>query len=52
MSAPAIIGSAREQWPLRRRELITASDCAAILGLDERRKAGEVLAPGDRARAR
>lgn len=37
MGAPAIIHSPREQWLARRRELVTASDVAAILGEDERR---------------
>ena len=37
MSAPAIVHSPRDQWLARRRELITASDVAAILGEDQRR---------------
>jgi putative phage-type endonuclease len=37
MTGPAIIHSDREQWLARRRELITASDVAAILGEDPRR---------------
>jgi putative phage-type endonuclease len=36
-TAPAIVHSAREQWRLARREHVTASDCAAILGVDPRR---------------
>lgn len=40
--APAIVRPEREQWLARRRELITASDCAAILGVDPRRGPLEV----------
>lgn len=36
-AAPAIVHTAREQWLARRRELVTASDVAAILGVDPRR---------------
>jgi len=42
--APAIVHSAREQWLLRRRSLVTASDAAAILGLDPNRRPGDVYA--------
>jgi putative phage-type endonuclease len=35
--APAVLGDTRERWLARRRELVTASDCAAILGYDPRR---------------
>ena len=35
--SPAIVHSARDQWLLERRELVTASDCAAIIGEDPRR---------------
>jgi putative phage-type endonuclease len=35
--APAILPDPRERWLARRRELITASDAAAILGADPRR---------------
>lgn len=42
--APAIVHSAREQWLLRRRELVTASDAAAILGLDHYRSPLSVYA--------
>jgi putative phage-type endonuclease len=34
----------RREWLARRRELVTASDCAAILGADERRSAYSVWA--------
>jgi putative phage-type endonuclease len=34
---PTLLGDARERWLARRRELITASDVAAILGEDPRR---------------
>lgn len=44
MSAPAIVHNAHEAWLMRRRELITASDVAAILGEDPYRKAGDVYA--------
>jgi putative phage-type endonuclease len=37
-----IVHTPREQWLLRRRELITASDCAAILGLDPHRRPSDV----------
>jgi putative phage-type endonuclease len=37
MSAPAIVHSPREQWLQERRRLVTASDCAAIIGEDPRR---------------
>lgn len=37
--APAILADQRERWLARRRELITASDVAAILGVDQRRGA-------------
>lgn len=40
----ALLSSPREAWLLARRELVTASDCAAILGLDERRSAYAVWA--------
>jgi putative phage-type endonuclease len=36
-AAPAIVQTEREQWLARRRELVTASDAAAILGADPRR---------------
>lgn len=42
--APAIIHNAREAWLLRRRGLVTASDAAAIMGLDPYRKPGDVYA--------
>lgn len=32
-AAPAIVHTPREQWLLRRRGLLTASDCASVLGL-------------------
>lgn len=32
-AAPAIVHTAREQWLMRRRELVTASDVPAILGI-------------------
>ena len=35
--APAIVRSEREQWLALRRELLTASDVAPALGMDERR---------------
>ena len=45
MSAPAIIHNPHEAWLLHRRSLITASDCAAILGCDAYgRVAGDVYA--------
>jgi putative phage-type endonuclease len=44
VNAPAIVHSPREQWLLARRELITASDCAAIIGEDPRRGALAVYA--------
>ncbi len=34
MSSPAIVRSAHESWLLRRRELLTASDVAAVAGCD------------------
>ncbi len=37
MTSPAIVHSTREQWKLRRRGYVTASDCAAVAGADERR---------------
>lgn len=37
MNAPAILPDARARWLARRRELVTASDVAAIIGTDERR---------------
>lgn len=40
--APAIGHDARAQWLARRRELVTASDAAAILGADPRRGALQV----------
>jgi predicted phage-related endonuclease len=43
-ATPAVIHSAREAWLLRRRELVTASDVAAILGLDDRRRPADVFA--------
>lgn len=51
--APAIIHSAREQWLMQRRELITASDVAAILRLHPSRWPADVfldkLGQGDEA---
>lgn len=44
MTAPAIVHDEREQWLMLRRELVTASDCAAILGADPRRGALAVYA--------
>ncbi len=41
MSA-AIVHNAREQWLLQRRDYVTASDAAAILGLDPYRKPSDV----------
>lgn len=43
-AAPAIVHDARTQWLLRRRELVTASDAAAILGFSERDTPGDVYA--------
>jgi putative phage-type endonuclease len=43
-SAPAIVHSPREQWLLAGREKITASDVAAVLGMDPRRRPGDVFA--------
>lgn len=43
-AAPAIIHDARQQWLLQRRGLLTASDVAAVLGLDELRKPADVYA--------
>lgn len=37
MSSPAVQLDARERWLAARRELLTASDCAAVLGVDPRR---------------
>ena len=37
MGAPAIVRDRREAWLAERRRLVTASDCAAILGEDARR---------------
>jgi putative phage-type endonuclease len=56
MSAPAIVHTAREQWLARRRDLVTASDIAAILGVDPRRgplavyaaKVSDVVEPEER----
>ena len=42
--APAIIRTPREAWLAERRELVTASDAAAILGEDPRRSALSVYA--------
>jgi putative phage-type endonuclease len=39
---PAIVHTVREQWLMRRRELITASDVAAILNCDPFRKPSDV----------
>jgi len=39
-TAPAIVRDAERQWKLLHRELVTASDAAAIIGADPRR--GEV----------
>ena len=36
-AAPAIVHTEREQWLLRRRSMLTASDVAAVLGVDPRR---------------
>lgn len=36
-AAPAIVHTPREQWLLRRRSMLTASDVAAVLGFDPRR---------------
>ncbi len=44
MSAPAIVRNPREQWLQARRELVTASDVAAIIGEDPRRGALAVYA--------
>ncbi len=44
MSAPAFVHSPREQWLQARRELVTASDVAAIIGEDPRRGALAVYA--------
>jgi putative phage-type endonuclease len=41
-SGPAIVHTLREQWLLRRRELITASDVGAILNVDPYRKPADV----------
>lgn len=41
---PTVLGDARARWLTRRRELITASDVAAILGHDPRRGAFQVWA--------
>ncbi len=54
--APAIVLSPRERWLLRRREFLTASDCAAVLGADPRRgplavyasKISDVVEPEER----
>lgn len=43
-TAPAIVRTPREAWLADRRELITASDAAAILGEDPRRSALSVYA--------
>lgn len=40
----AIIHSRRDQWLMRRRELITASDVGAVLGCDPFRRPGDVFA--------
>jgi putative phage-type endonuclease len=40
--APAVLASARDRWLERRRDLVTASDAAAILGFDHRRKPSDV----------
>lgn len=40
--SPAIVHSKRRQWLMRRRELITASDVAAILGVDPFRRPSDV----------
>lgn len=40
----ALTHSAREQWLMQRRELVTASDVAAILGVDKNRDALAVFA--------
>jgi putative phage-type endonuclease len=44
MSAPAIVQNPRLQWLAARRELITASDVAAVIGEDPRRGALAVYA--------
>lgn len=41
--APAITHSARDQWLMRRRDYITASDAAAILGIHPTRVPGDVF---------
>src|SRR5687767_8539180 len=42
--APAVLPSARERWLAERRELLTASDVAAVLGVDPRRSPLSVYA--------
>lgn len=39
---PTVLGDARERWLERRRQMVTASDVAAILGVDPRRTRLEV----------
>jgi putative phage-type endonuclease len=42
IGAPAIVHSRREQWLMERREIITASDAAAILGVDPYRLPSDI----------